>query len=154
MAGFYGRIHWFDGHTTWIPIPKRSEGGGGEDTVESVIAYHPTTQGAIRRGGAAVTARARGALTAARLNNSGFDSKGRVSIDGEHKAPDYRVHLSVNGPGGGTIAAALSVEYGHIGAGYGPRPFQMIDAGGKGHEYKGKFILHKAIGKTPRKGVR
>lgn len=161
----YGKIEWFDGLSRWTPVPlggrfKNRLGTSymGQPTVESAIAHHPTTQGGVIKGGVMVLSRAKAIHTTARLSDPRFDRGRRTYIESEYKKPDYLVMLTVDtsvdpgvegATGGNPIAAAMAVEYGHRGTGYGPGPFQI-----RGRRYPGKFILHKAIGKTPTSGVR
>jgi hypothetical protein len=159
------KIHWFDGLDSWQPTPWRgvapSSASGetryGQPTVESAIAHHPGTQGAVLSRGTMILNRARRLNTSARLNDPGFDRGRRTFVFGETKDPDFLVHLGVDVSvdsgvpgmtGGDPTAAAISVEYGHIGSGRGAYQFQA-----KGRRYEGKFILHRAAGLQPSKGV-
>lgn len=159
----YGKIEWFDGLSRWAPVPlgrqfknRTGQTYQGQPTVESAIAHHPTTQGGVMRGGMTVFARANAIHTTARLSDPKFARGRRTFIWSEYKKPDYLIHLGVDvdvdsgvegATGGSEIAAAMSVEFGHTGTGYGPAPYQI-----RGRRYPGKYILHRAAGLRPRRG--
>ena len=152
-------IEWIDGYPTGFKFPGGRKPDG---EVETIVSHKLPVKNQLHNTAQVIGARARGLLEVSRTTK---DDVQRASIVVESPFEsgnrlDYRVHLAVDpqidpasaasevdynhrSNKAGTLAA-LAIEYGHIGkGGVGGRlaKFQM-----KGHEYHGKFILHKAAG--------
>lgn len=159
------KIYWFDGRDSYAPVSGKKgigsfRGGtyNGQSTVEAAAAHEPGVQPAMYPYAKRIELRARANLTSGRLNDPGFDRADRASIHLEKGELDWGIHLQVNtdipvtgvkgATGGSGLVAAMSIEYGHTGIGMGPIPFQV-----RGRRYPGKFILHRAAGLAPKRGV-
>lgn len=158
------KIHWFDGRSSYAPISGRNGVGMGgrktynkQSTVEAAMAHEPGVKPALKPYAQLILARAKGLHTSAQLNDAAFGRASRTRVYMDEGELDWGVHLEVDtsvevpgvegATGGSGLVAAMSVEFGHTGMGYGPIPFQV-----RGQRYPGKYILHRAAGISPRRG--
>lgn len=163
------KIHWFDGRSSYAPVSAakgsatfRSGRHGlpgrvfGQSTVESAMAHHPGVKPAMLPYASTILGRAKANHTTARLSDAAFDRGPRTRVYLESGELDWGIHLEVDtsvdtgvegAQGGSGLHAAMAVEFGHTGMGYGPVPFQI-----RSKRYPGKYILHRAAGIIPKGG--